>query len=60
MPTLNTAVVFLFIVYLHPNGVVRVCWEPGATDDPLMVLLTKNNAKKIQRAPITFSEPLRT
>ena len=31
MPTLNTAVVLPLIVYLHPNGVVRVCWEPGAT-----------------------------
>ena len=28
MFTLNTTVVRL-IVYLHPNGVVRVCWEPS-------------------------------
>jgi len=31
MSTLNTVVVLPLIVYLHPNGVVRVGWEPGAT-----------------------------
>lgn len=54
MPALNTAVVFLLIVYLHPNGVVRVCREPGATDDPLMVLLTMNNTKKMSASSHTF------
>lgn len=38
MPTLNTAVVLLLIVYLHPNIVVRVGWEPGATNDSFVVL----------------------
>ncbi len=38
MPTFNTAVVLLFIVYLHPNIVVRVGWESGATNDSPMVL----------------------
>ena len=46
MPTLDTVVVFLLIVYLHPNGVVRVCWEPSATDDPFMVLLTRRTIPK--------------
>jgi len=38
MPTLNTTVVLPLIVYLHPNGVVRVGWEPAATNDSFVVL----------------------
>jgi len=38
MPTLNTAVVLPLIVYLHPNSVVRVGWEPGAANDSFVVL----------------------
>jgi hypothetical protein len=55
MSTLDTAVVPLLIVYLHPNGVVRVSWEPGATNNSFMVLWTKDNSQKNQQAPITFS-----
>jgi len=33
MSTRNTTVVPRLIAYLHPNGVVRVGWEPGATND---------------------------
>jgi len=36
--TLNTTVVLPLIVYLHPSGVVRVGWEPGATKDSFVVL----------------------
>jgi len=37
--TLNTAVLPLLIVYLHPSSVVRVGWEPGATaNNSFMVL----------------------
>jgi hypothetical protein len=53
MPTLNTAVVFLLIIYLHPDGVMRVSWEPGATDDPFAVLPTP---KKNQQTP-SISQP---
>jgi len=28
----------LLIAYLHPNGVVRVGWEPSATNDSFMAL----------------------
>ena len=38
MSTLITAVVFLLIIYLHPNSVVRVGREPGATNDSFVVL----------------------
>jgi len=38
MSTLNTAVMLPLIVYLHPNGVVRVGWEPGATNGSFVVL----------------------
>ena len=43
MSTLNKAVV-LHIISLYPNGVVRFGWEPGATDDSLVVLQTKDNS----------------
>jgi hypothetical protein len=49
MSTFNTAVVPLRIVYLHPNGVVRVGWELGATNDSLVVLYTKDNSQKISK-----------
>jgi hypothetical protein len=38
MSTLNTAMMPLLIIYLHPSGVVGVGWEPSATKDSLMVL----------------------
>ena len=38
MSTLNTAVVLPLLVYLHPNGVVPVGWEPGATNNSFVVL----------------------
>jgi hypothetical protein len=38
MSTLNTVAVPILIVYHHPNGVVRVGCEPGATNDSLVVL----------------------
>jgi hypothetical protein len=38
MSTLNTAVVPLLIVYPHTNGVMRVGWELGATNDSFVVL----------------------
>jgi len=38
MSILKTTVVPLLIVYLHTNSVVRVSWEPGATNDSFMVL----------------------
>ena len=56
MPTRNTTAVLLLIVYFHPNGVVRVSWEPGATNDSFVVLQTKDNSQKFSKAPITFSE----
>jgi hypothetical protein len=46
MSTLNTVMVLLLIVYLQPDGVVRVSREPAATDDPLVVLLMQNNPHK--------------
>ena len=36
--TLNAEVVLPLVVYLHPNGVVRVGWEPSATNDSFAVL----------------------
>ena len=56
MPTLNTTVVLLLIVYLHSNVVVRGGWEAGATNDSFVVLQTKDNSQKISKAPIAFSE----
>ena len=56
MPTLNTTVVLLLIIYLHPNVVVRVGWEPSAANDSFMVRKRKNKSSKNQQAPITFSE----
>jgi hypothetical protein len=38
LSTLNTEVVPLLLVFLHPNDVARVGWEPGATNDSLVVL----------------------
>jgi hypothetical protein len=49
MSTLNTAAVPLLIVYLLPNGVVRVGCEPGATNDSPVVLQTKDNSQKISK-----------
>ena len=56
MPTLNTTVVLLLIVYLHSNVVVRGGWEAGATNDSFVVLQTKDNSQKISKAPIALSE----
>ena len=49
MPTLNTAVVLLLIVDLHLNVVVRVGWEPGTTNDSIVVLWTEDNSQKTSK-----------
>ena len=44
------------IVYLHPNVVVRVGWEPSATNDSFAVLYMKDNSHKISKASMPFLE----
>ena len=57
IPTLNTAVVLLLIVYFYANVVMRVGWEPCATKRFVRGAVNeRQSSKKIQECPITFSE----